>query len=139
MKPLNFSNFLGNKHSTTLSEKMEFIHSDTLVRVEENCPGFRIATRYPSHMKISRHSSDRLFGNRKQSEDSRRMWSRHMTKISATSNRHRYNPSRGYLQIVDLDKKRSTLNTLWLLHWDPTESIAIRPLSIRKGRARVFL
>ncbi|MEG2237799.1 MAG: hypothetical protein RRY13_09125 [Akkermansia sp.] len=62
-----------------------------------------------------------------------------MTKISATSNRHRYNPSRGYLQIVDLDKKRSTLNTLWLLHWDPTESIAIRPLSIRKGRARVFL
>ncbi|MEG1740866.1 MAG: RHS repeat-associated core domain-containing protein [Akkermansia sp.] len=56
-----------------------------------------------------------------------------MTKISATSNRHRYNPSRGYLQIVALDKKRSTLNTLWLLHWNPTESIAIRPLSIRKN------
>ncbi|MEG2810660.1 MAG: hypothetical protein RR889_08460, partial [Akkermansia sp.] len=30
-------------------------------------------------------------------------------------------------------RTRSTLNALWFTHWDPTEPVATRPLSIRKN------
>ena len=39
---------------------------------------------------------------------------------------------RGYLQIACCDLTRSDHPSLWLLTWDPTQSIATRPLAIRK-------
>ena len=38
---------------------------------------------------------------------------------------------RGYLQIAALDLTRNTLNAFWYILWDPTESIATRPLAIQ--------
>ena len=39
---------------------------------------------------------------------------------------------RGYLQIASCDLTRSNHPCLWLLTWDPTQTIATRPLAIRK-------
>ena len=39
---------------------------------------------------------------------------------------------RGYLQIACCDLTRSVHPCLWLISWDPTQSIASRPLAIRK-------
>ncbi|MEG1427170.1 MAG: RHS repeat-associated core domain-containing protein, partial [Oscillospiraceae bacterium] len=46
---------------------------------------------------------------------------------------HHHYLYRGYLQIAALNLTRSTLNALWFTHWDPTQPIAPRPLSIRKN------
>ncbi len=43
---------------------------------------------------------------------------------------HRY-LYRGYLQIAALDLTRTTLNALWYILWDPTQSQATRPLAIQ--------
>ncbi|WP_290566651.1 RHS repeat-associated core domain-containing protein [Akkermansia sp.] len=47
---------------------------------------------------------------------------------------HRY-LYRGYLQIAALDLTRSTLNALWYILWDPTQSQATRPLAIQTARS----
>ena len=46
---------------------------------------------------------------------------------------HQHYLYRGYLQIAALDLTRSNAPALWLLHWDPAQPIATRPLSIRKN------
>ncbi|OCA03763.1 RHS repeat domain-containing protein [Akkermansia glycaniphila] len=46
---------------------------------------------------------------------------------------HQHYLYRGYLQIAALDLTRSNAPALWLLHWDPTQPIATRPLSLRKN------
>ena len=46
---------------------------------------------------------------------------------------HQHYLYRGYLQIAALDLTRSNTPALWLLHWDPTQPIATRPLSLRKN------
>ena len=46
---------------------------------------------------------------------------------------HQHYLYRGYLQIVALDLTRSNAPALWLLHWDPTQPVATRPLSLRKN------
>ncbi|OCA04239.1 RHS repeat domain-containing protein [Akkermansia glycaniphila] len=40
---------------------------------------------------------------------------------------------RGYQQIAALDLMRSNVPALWYLHWDPTQPVATRPLSLRKN------
>lgn len=47
---------------------------------------------------------------------------------------HRY-LYRGYLQIAAFDLTRSTLNALWYILWDPTQSQATRPLAIQTARS----
>jgi len=42
---------------------------------------------------------------------------------------------RGYLQIACCDLARPAHPCLWLLAWDPTQTVATRPLAIRKGGA----
>ncbi|MEG1995848.1 MAG: sugar-binding protein, partial [Bacilli bacterium] len=63
------------------------------------------------------------------------MGRRFMKKVTAGEviTLHQFYLYRGYLQIAALDLTRSTLNALWFTHWDPTEPIATRPLSIRKN------
>ena len=46
---------------------------------------------------------------------------------------HQHYLYRGYLQIAALDLTRSNAPALWLLHWDPTQPVATRPLSLRKN------
>lgn len=53
--------------------------------------------------------------------------------VNGTITLHQFYLYRGYLQIAALDLTRSSLPSLWLTHWDPTEPIATRPLSIRKN------
>ncbi|MBT9450107.1 RHS repeat-associated core domain-containing protein [Akkermansia glycaniphila] len=46
---------------------------------------------------------------------------------------HQHYLYRGYLQIAALGLTRSNAPALWLLHWDPTQPVATRPLSLRKN------
>ncbi|OCA04242.1 RHS repeat domain-containing protein [Akkermansia glycaniphila] len=46
---------------------------------------------------------------------------------------HQHYLYRGYLQIAALDLTRSNAPALWLLHWDPSQPVATRPLSLRKN------
>lgn len=39
---------------------------------------------------------------------------------------------RGFLQIAACDMKRNNEPCLWLINWDPSQSVATRPLSIQK-------
>ena len=52
--------------------------------------------------------------------------------INGTVTLHQRYIYRGFLQIACCDIMRSTMPCMWLIHWDPTQSIATRPLSIQK-------
>ncbi|OCA04235.1 RHS repeat domain-containing protein [Akkermansia glycaniphila] len=53
--------------------------------------------------------------------------------VNGTVVLHQHYLYRGYLQIAALDLTRSNAPALWLLHWDPTQPVATRPLSLRKN------
>ncbi|MBT9450020.1 hypothetical protein ICN84_08025 [Akkermansia glycaniphila] len=53
--------------------------------------------------------------------------------VNGTVVLHQHNLYRDYLQIAALDLTRSNAPALWLLHWDPTQPVATRPLSLRKN------
>ncbi|MBT9450126.1 DUF4329 domain-containing protein [Akkermansia glycaniphila] len=63
------------------------------------------------------------------------MGRRYMKKVSVNGTviLHQHYLYRGYLQIAALDLTRSNAPALWLLHWDPTQPVATRPLSLRKN------
>ena len=63
------------------------------------------------------------------------MGRRYMKKVTVGESvtLHQFYLYRGYLQIAALDLTRSNLPALWFTHWDPMESVATRPLSIRKN------
>lgn len=63
------------------------------------------------------------------------MGRRYMKKITVngTVTLHQFYLYRNYLQIAALDLTRSNAPALWYLHWDPTQPVATRPLSIRKN------
>jgi len=60
----------------------------------------------------------------------RRIWKKEETADGTVLLHQRY-LYYGYLQIAALDLTRATLNSLWLLVWDPTQPIASRPLAIQ--------
>ena len=53
--------------------------------------------------------------------------------VNGTVVLHQHYLYHGYLQIAALDLTRSNAPALWLLHWDPTQPVATRPLSLRKN------
>lgn len=53
--------------------------------------------------------------------------------VNGAATLHLHYLYRGYLQIAALDLTRSNQPALWFTHWDPTEPVATRPLSIRKN------
>ena len=53
--------------------------------------------------------------------------------VGETVTLHQFYLYRGYLQIAALDLTRSHLPALWFLHWDPTQPVATRPISLRKN------
>lgn len=60
---------------------------------------------------------------------------RYMKKVTVNGSvtNHHFYLYRGYLQIAALDMKTAGVPALWYTHWDPTEAIATRPLSMRKN------
>ena len=63
------------------------------------------------------------------------MGRRHMKKVTVGGivQSHQFYLYRGYLQIAALDLTTSGAPALWYTHWNPTEPVATRPLSIRKN------
>ncbi len=63
------------------------------------------------------------------------MGRRYMKKVTVNGTvvLHQHYLYRGYLQIAALDLTRSNAPALWYLHWDPTQPVATRPLSLRKN------
>lgn len=63
------------------------------------------------------------------------MGRRFMKKVTVNGSvtDHHFYLYRGYVQIAALDMKTAGVPALWYTHWDPTESLATRPLSIRKN------
>ena len=63
------------------------------------------------------------------------MGRRYMKKVTVGEivTLHQHYLYRGYLQIAALDLTRSNAPALWYLHWDPTQPVATRPLSLRKN------
>lgn len=63
------------------------------------------------------------------------MGRRYMKKVTVNGavTLHQHYLYRGYLQIAALDLTRANAPALWFLHWDPSEPVATRPLSLRKN------
>ena len=62
----------------------------------------------------------------------RRIWKKVENAAGAVTLHQRY-LYYDYQQIAVLDLTRPTLNSLWLLTWDPSQPIATRPLAIQTG------